>query len=132
MTVSSSPLVAAMAWKRSRNVRWTPAEDRVLRAMRESGADWDETAAAIPGRTRHACATRASRLLSPEPAVSVAPGEMAELTDELASGPEWLVYVTHEGWRWSVARGDREEMERIGASLMASHPGQVTIEEVAG
>lgn len=131
MTASSSPVVAAMAARKRGSAHfWTKAEDRTLRSMREAGAGWAEIAAAIPGRSAHACQTRANnfgiRLPRPPAPVVVEPEPVA------APEPEYVVIVRtgYGDERLSVARGVRPEIDRIGRVFMASHPGQVTIEEV--
>lgn len=129
MTASSSPVVAAMARKRGSGYRWTPAEDRTLRTMREAGASWAEIAAAIPTRTAHACQTRGnSRGIRPPrppaPVIVVEPAPVA------ATEPQYVVMVRYGGWALSVARGSRAEIDQPGRVWMRSHPGQVTIEEV--
>ena len=78
MTASSSPVVAAMARKRGSDYRWTKAEERTLRSMREAKATWEEIAAAIPGRTERAIRHRAHA----EEQVAVAAGAMNQGAQE--------------------------------------------------
>lgn len=132
MTASSSPVVAAMARKRGSGYRWTPAEDRTLRTMREAGASWAEIAAAIPTRTAHACQTRGNSrgIRPPRPP---APMIVEPKPEPVAATEPQYVVMVRTGYgdeRLSVARGSRAEIDQPGRVWMRSHPGQVTIEEV--
>ena len=134
MTASSSPVVAAMARKRGSDYRWTKAEERTLRSMREAKATWEEIAAAIPGRTERAIRHRALALgiRIPRPPAPVVAVVEPEPIPEAIPAPEYLVIVRtgYGDERLSVARGVAPEIDRIGREWMRSHPGQVTIEEV--
>lgn len=44
--------------------------------------------------------------------------------------PEGTYQVEYEGGHYSVARGEQEYAERVGAAWMQSHPGQVTIQTI--
>lgn len=72
----------------------------VRRFRRAEAGEWTEERSAVLGQTL-------DRLFRPPE------------RDVPAVGGEWLLIVEHDGWRISIARGDRAEVERIYRSM---HP----------
>jgi len=88
---------------------WTPQEDQRLLDLRLDGCTYEQIALRL-GRTRKATEQRASAL-----GLVGIHGVISQVEEEFAS--DYLLIVNHDGWRFSIARDSKQEIERIYRSM---------------
>ena len=93
-----------------------------------AGATHEEIAAALPGRTPLAVERRIQRLGL---ARKRRPSQPKPAPDGVVTTPEYVLIVRHGGWELAINRGDRSDMERCMASMLAKDAGMaLRVEEV--
>jgi len=82
----------------------------------------------LPGRTPLAVERRIQRLGL---ARKRRPSQPKPAPDGVVTTPEYVLIVRHGGWELAINRGDRSDMERCMASMLAKDAGMaLRVEEV--